>query len=126
MQSIFQKIVGWVLVAVGIIIIFWSISSAFSTFTGKKEAPNVFEVKKEGSECPPCAASQGTQEQIQAQVEKMLQGQVKEQIQEFLPPDFISKVLNLGVYGALIALLIFAGGKVSGIGIKLLRDGDEK
>ncbi len=126
MQIFSQKIIGWVLVVAGVIMIFWSISSAFSIFTGKKEVPQVFEVKKESNDCPPCAASQGSQEQIQEQVEKMLQGQVKEQIQEFLPPDFIGKALNMGVYGALTTLLIFAGGKISGIGIKLLRDREEK
>lgn len=124
MQNFFQKIVGWALVAVGVGLVFWSIWSAFSVFTAKKEAPQVFVIseKQESIKCPETAAIKGSQEEIQAQVEKMLQGQLKEQIQQFLPADFITRILNLGVYGALTALLIFAGGKVSGIGIRLLKN----
>lgn len=124
MQNFFQKIVGWALVTVGVGLVFWSIWSAFYVFTAKKEAPQVFVIseKQESIKCPEVASGKGSQEEIQAQVEKMLQGQLKEQIQQFLPADFITRILNLGVYGALTALLIFAGGKISGIGIRLLKN----
>lgn len=106
-----QKIIGLILIIIGISIIAWTVYESFNIFTAKKEAPQIF------------LSSQQDQtslvgNSIDAQIQKM----IGSQISNLLPANSISKLLNLLVWGVFAWILFSAGGHISGIGIKLLKN----
>lgn len=126
MIDIPNKIIGWVLVGLGIILIFWTIIVSYNIFTGAREVPQVFKlpaqsVQEKTSDADLQLAQGKSEQEIQSQVQKIVQGQLKEQIKDFFPPEFIAKILNLGSWSIFAAIMIFASGKISGIGIRLIK-----
>ncbi len=106
------KILGWVLLLAGVLIIFWTLYSSYNIFTGAMAMPEIFEIgngetlsQKEGAE------------DLQAQMEKM----IGEQLKGLIPTDTIPKMLNLGVWAMLAGILIFGGAQISNLGIKLIK-----
>ena len=108
----FQKVIGWILLIAGIIIIGWTLMSSYNIFTAKEAVPEFFEIPKEEIISPKA----GTQD-IQAQLQKM----IGEQMKGILPVDSITKLLNLVVWSMLAFILIFGGSQISGLGIKLIK-----
>jgi hypothetical protein len=117
-----RKIIGWLLLAAGLAIIFWAIYSSYNIFTGVKEVPTLFKTGQSAiiSPSPQSPASGVMEQDLQQQAQKIIQGQIGEQLKEMMPADFISKIFNLMSWAIFVGLLIFAGGKVAGIGIKLV------
>lgn len=111
-----KKIVGWVLLAAGVLAIAWGIWSSAQIFTAKTTAPAVFkepavqEVSGTGSKA--LSMEEQTQEQMQ--------NVIGEQIGKMMPAESITGLLNLIAWSVFMTILIFAAGKVAGIGIKLL------
>jgi len=63
------------------------------------------------------ASSSGSQAQgLQAQMEET----IKEQVNDILPVGSVFKLLNLIAWSILAMILMFGGGQVAGIGIKLI------
>lgn len=127
MIDIPNKIIGWILVGLGIILIFWTIIISYNIFTGAREVPQVFKLPAQPAQTQELENGsqliQGKSElEIQAQVQKIVQGQLKEQIKNFFPPEFIARILNLTSWSIFAAIMVFAAGKVSGIGIRLLKE----
>ncbi len=102
-----KKIIGWILIILGLAVVFWAIYSSYSVFTGKSSVPEIFETKTEELK------TEGSGDEM----EKM----VKEQIKNIVPAEAVSQVLNLVSWAILAFILIFGGGRISGIGINLLR-----
>ena len=126
MLDIPNKIIGWILVGLGIILIFWTIIVSYNIFTGARGVPQIFKLPAKTAQTQEMDASsqltQGKSEQeIQTQIQKIVQGQLKEQIKGFFPPEFIARILNLGSWSIFAAIMIFASGKISAIGIKLIK-----
>lgn len=108
---------GWILLIAGLIIIGWTLLSSYNIFTGKKAIPEVFIIEtKEVSVTTPEAAPM-TPEEIQKEMEKM----IEEQLKEVLPADLLTGILNLTAWSILAFILIFGGAQISGIGIKLIK-----
>jgi len=42
----FKQVLGWILILIGLAIIFWAISSSYYYFTAEKEFPQLFVQKK--------------------------------------------------------------------------------
>jgi len=112
----YKKIVGWVLLAAGILAIAWGIWSSAQIFTAKTEAPQVFKepVVKEVSNTGGKALS------MEEQMQEQMQNVIGEQIGNMLPAESITGLLNLIAWSVFMTILIFAAGKVATIGIKLL------
>lgn len=108
----FSSAAGWLLLAIGLAIIGWTLVSSYNIFTAKAEAPEFFETAIEE-----IAAKQDNGVDIQAQMQQM----IGEQLKEFLPADTITKFLNLGVWSMLAFILFAGGGKIAGLGIKLIK-----
>lgn len=103
-----NKIIGYILLIVGLLIITFAIYSSFNIFTAKKEAPPIFKLEEK----------EVTQKQgIQEQVSKVLE----EKLKEMIPPNYITKLLNLMSWSILAGILIFGGGKIAGLGINLIK-----
>lgn len=113
-----KKIIGWFFVFGGVAIILYSIFLAYNVFMAKTAVPPIFAVSlKEGELAPKTAPKDLTPEAIQEQMGTML----FEQIQQFLPADFLPKLFNLFAFSMFTGILIWAGGQISNVGIKLLK-----
>lgn len=113
-MNISKNIVAWVLLIGGVILIIWTLVSSYNIFTGKSEIPEIFEMQSDLSLSSTTGSGQGAD--IQAQMQKLLQ----EQLKGLMPTDALPKILNLSVWSILAFILIFGGTQISGIGIKLM------
>jgi len=104
-----NKILGLILVLVGVIIILAVLYHSFAIFTGKKEAPEIFKA--------PVSQTEERPDLMQKEMEKA----IGEQIQKMLPADSLEKLLNLISWSVLAGILIFGGAQISSIGTKLLK-----
>ncbi len=97
------KAVGYALLIAGLILIIWSIYSMYNVYTGATPPPSVIEMKSvtislpTGENAPP----------IQT---------------ELISGRDSSKLVNMGVWFALMTFIASAGGRISGIGVKLIRE----
>lgn len=105
------KIIGFGLLTVGLLIIGWTMFSSFNIFTGQVAGPEIFKLQEEKT-----ISQQVKSQDIQAQLQKM----IEEQLKGILPADTMPKMLNLTVWSILAGLLIFGGGQISSLGIKLI------
>ncbi|MDF1498251.1 MAG: hypothetical protein P1P85_02765 [Patescibacteria group bacterium] len=143
MENSSNKIVGYVLLFLGLMIIFWGIYFSYLIFTAKKEAPKVFSYTSEGvvnlnKEDIEAVSDEGIiidksrlsdpnylkslEIQQKGQLEDAIKDQMGNQIKEIIPEEFVLKLLNLSSWSLFIFILVFAGGKISGLGIKLIKN----
>jgi len=110
-----KKIIGWVLLVSGILLIAWGVWSSVSIFTAKKVAPEIFKTPETETNAPKKLLT--PQEQIQQD----MQGVIQEQIGNMIPEGSMTSMLNLIAWSIFMTILIFAGSKVAMIGVKLLK-----
>jgi len=111
-QRTLKRSTGWILLLVGILIIFWSLYSSYNIFTAKTPAPEIFKEKEEKVLSPEVKPGD-----LEAQMEKM----IGEQLKGILPADSIPQLLNLISWSIFAGILIFGGTQISGLGIKLIK-----
>ena len=104
-----NKIAGYVLLAVGLLIIVGTLWQSYNIFTVKSAVPAVFLV-------PISVNSINTDNSPTAQA-------IKKQIAEVISPETITKLLNLSAWGIFAGILILGGGVISRIGVKLIYNG---
>jgi hypothetical protein len=104
-----KHIIGYILLAFGVLIIAYALFSSYGVFTGSAQAPQLFNA-------PPTVPS-GLGGSQQEQAEKLLQ----DQFAKLLPQESITDTLNLFAWSAFAGLLIFGGTQLSSLGIKLLK-----
>jgi len=106
-----RQIIGYVLLAGGVLIIGYALFASHGIFTGKTEAPKIFQesvLEQTGS-----VVTKSDEEQ---QIENLLQ----EQLAKLLPQDTIVKTLNLFAWSILAGIFIFGGSQIAMLGVKLL------
>ena len=106
-----KQIIGYSLLAVGVGIIGYALVASHGIFTGSSEVPKLFQ-ESVGEQTGLVATGLDEEQQI----ESLLQ----EQLAKLLPQDTIVKTLNLFAWSMLTGILIFGGGQIAGIGVKLL------
>lgn len=111
------KTFGWILLAGGALIILGTLFQSFNIFTGKAQAPDIFKVPEPTVSLPTQSKNPTSIEDIQQGLGNML----GEQLKGMLPVDTLPKILNLSIWSMLAGLLIFGGGQISNLGIKLLK-----
>ena len=109
----FNKILGYILLFVGLAIIFWTLYNSYNIFTAKVTAPEIFKV----SETEDVSSSKSKAQDLQAQMEET----IREQFKNMLPPDMLPNLLNLVSWSVIAGILIFSGSSISNIGIKLIK-----
>ncbi len=142
MENKSNQIVGYVLLVLGLVVILFGIYSSYDIFTAKKEAPQVFkynsgelidsdlreigDVQKEiaidKSRLADPEYVKSLEGQQKAVTEDLVKNQIGALLKDIMPQEFIIKLLNLSSWSLFIFILIFAGGKISGLGIKLLKN----
>jgi len=110
-----KKIFGWILLIIGLAIIFVSLYFSFSIFTNRSQAPNLFKIEE--SEIEVTSSTGSSLEDIQENLEKAME----EQIKNMIPKEFLAQLLDLIAWSVFAGLLIFGGSRLSSIGINLIR-----
>lgn len=115
-----NKIIGYLFLFLGVIIILWGLWFSYGIFTGKKPSPELFkvdiskEVSKKEISLPQGA---GLNEQMQNQISSLLQSQLG----NLIAGDSMNKILNLTAWSIFMAILVLASGKISSIGVQLIK-----
>lgn len=112
-----EKIVGYVLLIIGVLIIIFSAVSVFSVFTKKSEPINLFNLKgiviDSNALTPQLDLSTVPDLNIpQKQVSKAI---------EIIPADTLNSSANIFAHLALMGFLLSVGGQIAAIGTNLLR-----
>ena len=103
-----SKVFGWFLLIVGLLIIGWTLLSAYSIFSGKTAVPAFFDNQEVIN-----------QEEL-ADNSSQLESMITEKLQSFIPAESIIDLLNLMVWSMLAFILMFGGSQIAGLGIKLI------
>lgn len=110
----FEKIIAWILLFLGLAIILYTLYFSFNIFTIKATPPEIFKVAQKQEPLP---KKEVKPLDIEAQMEKI----IEEQLKGMLPAEFLPKLLNLISWSIFAGILIFAGGQISTLGIKLIK-----
>ena len=112
-----KKIIGWVLVAVGLVIVFSTLYYTYNIFTGETEPIKIFKTPESEVSLEEQKGTPTTPEEMQKAMEQM----VAKQISNMIPAEFLSKLLNIIAFSIFAGILILGGGKVASIGISMLK-----
>ena len=115
------QIVGWVLLALGMAIIFYSLFSSFNIFTSKTAAPAIFSAQGGSASGGQSEIQKTSSSQNGGKLESQFQEMIGEQLKGIIPVDTLPKILNLAVWSIFAWILIMAGGQIAGLGIKLVK-----
>ena len=105
MQLKADKIIGYALLLVGLIIIVFALESMWFVFTGARSPPSVFAMNS-----------------ITLSVESPEPGQSPSQGIELLNGEQISKVVNMILWYVLMLFVASVGGRIGSLGVKLARE----
>lgn len=103
--------IGWITFLLGVSIMIFTIYQSYNIFTGKIEAPEIFEQEVRKTQAPTEITT--TQSGIQEMISEQLKG--------ILPVGSIYKLLNLSVWTIFAGIFLFAGTQIAGLGIKLIK-----
>lgn len=109
-----NKILGYIFLAIGLLIILGTVWQSYNIFTGKILAPEIFKVQSENN----VVVKNSNPLDLQAQ----LDGIVQKQLKDMIPADALPKMLNLISWSIFAGILIFAGISIAGIGTKLFKN----
>ncbi len=113
MKSNIKKLIGWLLLIAGLIIIAWALYSSYNIFSAKDEAPEIF------SSSARLEDGDKVEEEI-PDIEEQMKQMMEEHLESLFPKSFGPRFLNLITWSIFAGILVFGGGKISIIGIKLI------
>lgn len=97
-----EKVVGYILLAVGVAMIFLSVYLMFNVFTGASAAPSLFNFSDISFSIP---QPEGTSETVQ-----IISGQD------------MNRMVAMGFWYLLMFFVLYAGGKIASLGVNLIRE----
>lgn len=102
-----NKIIGYILLTIGLLLIILPLWQTYSIFTGKTMPAQVFS--------RPVALT------VNPNVSSLdVGGQIQNSLIKIIPVDLINNTLNLTSWLLLMWILIYGGGKIAEIGVKLI------
>ena len=107
-----NKILGYVLLIGGLLVIGFTLFQSYNIFTDKASPPLVFKTQNIES-----APKKTNSLDLQKQMEEL----IKQQLGQVLPAETLTKFLNLFSWSILAGILIFGGGQIAGLGIKMIK-----
>lgn len=117
------KIFGWLLLLLGLAVIFYTVFASYQALTGKLLLPEVFNISSQKAAQPKSEGLLGIVNQFGKLFGSQFGSQSGLEISQLLPIlDALPKLLNLLVWSVFAGILIFAGSQVAGLGIKLIKD----
>jgi|YNPMSStandDraft_2_1061718.scaffolds.fasta_scaffold00339_9 hypothetical protein len=115
----FKIVFGWLLVAIGLLIILWIIFYSYQILTFKKDIPLIFketDIKNSGLVIN--IDDKYKNQDVQKQLEKL----VSDKLDQIISPQIILKIFNLLALSIFAGIFIFGGSKIAFIGIELLKN----
>jgi len=112
MEFTVRQFLAWVLIIIGLVIVFWDISSSYFYFTAQEKFPQVFV----GTAVKTDTVNTGTA--IQDQIGNV----IKDQIKQLVPENTVTQLLNISSWIIFASFLLWAGGKLIGIGSDFLKN----
>lgn len=97
------KATGYALLLAGLILIIWSVFSMYSVYTGAAQPPSVIQMNSVTISLP----TGGNTPPIQT---------------ELISWTDSSKLVNMGLWFALMTFVASAGGRIGGLGVNLIRE----
>ena len=97
------KGIGYVLLIVGLLFILYSVYSMYSIYTGAQAAPSVITMNSVKFSLPTPPGTPPVETELISGTES-------------------SKMMNMGLWFALMTFVASAGGRIGGLGVKLMRD----
>ena len=123
----FKIIIGWIVFAVGLFIIYNAVDQSYKYFTAKAEFPQIFKINQPNTAPTATTApaelnpnSMASQAQAQEFMQQQIQNSIGQALGNVFPVDSVTKILNAIVWSMFATFLVYAGAKISGIGIALL------
>jgi hypothetical protein len=109
-----RTIIGYLLITAGILMMLWGVWQSFEIFTDKKPVPELFRFSEFKNEPGNISGVSGVS------TEDQVRNLIKEQLDRLLPSEFIAKTFNLISWSIFMFILIYAGSKISVVGIGLI------
>ena len=106
-----KKILGWILIVLGLFIVLGSIYSTYLNFTGQRDFPQIFTVQE--AEVAP---------QTNGGPEDQISGMIGKYIEEIIPQGTITQMLNMLAWIMFAVFLVYSGSKLVSMGAVLLRN----
>jgi len=103
-----NRVIGYVLLIIGILLIVLPLWQTYNIFTGKSLPAQVF------MKPIPFKVDQNVNPND-------IQGQIQNALVKIIPVDYIDNTLNLAAWLILMFILIYGGGKIAEIGVKLIK-----
>ena len=97
------KAAGYALLIAGLVLIIWSVYSVYNVYTGASPPPSVVEMNSVAISLPTGAGTPPVQTELISGRES-------------------SKLVNMGIWFALMTFVASAGSRVGGLGVKLIRE----
>lgn len=97
------KALGYGLLAAGLIMIIYSVLSMYSVYTGAAPAPSVIRMNSVTISLPTNPGNPPVQAELFSGIES-------------------SKLVNMGLWFALMSFVASGGGRIGGLGVKLIRE----
>jgi hypothetical protein len=114
MEFTVRQFLAWTLVIMGLFIVFWDIASSYYFFSAQQEFPKVF-IDNPISTTNNVSAGTAVQDQIG--------NIVKDQIKQMIPENTVTQLLNMASWIVFASFLLWAGGKLVGMGSDFLKKG---
>lgn len=106
-----NKIIGYLLLASGLVIIGWTLFATYDIFTGKSPAPKIF---LEYTKAPITSAT------VSQDPQKQMEQVIGNQLGNLIPTNSIPQIFNLVIWSVLSGILLLGGSQIAGLGIKLI------
>jgi hypothetical protein len=117
------KFFGWFLVAAGLALIVHSVTVSYDYFTAKAEFPALIKDIPEigdASPTPQSSVDLANSQEVQAMMQEQIQNSVNETIGGLVPAGSLAKMLNAAIWSVFATFLVYAGAKISQIGVMML------
>lgn len=119
-----KKIIGWVLVAAGLLVIGQAINLSYQFFTGKAEFPAIFKAPSAAQAVAVPVADQNkvavSAADAQAQMQQAIGQATAQAVNGMIPLGSMEKLLNAIMWSVFATFLVYSGAKISEIGVKLI------
>lgn len=119
MQS--EKIIGLILLLVGIGVIIYTLWLSFGIFTGQSFPPELFKIAAVPNGVSDNTKSTDQLQGLSGDIQNLVQEKLQGQFDSLIPKDTVPKLLNLISWSILAGIFILGGSHISGIGIKMLK-----
>jgi len=119
MEITVRNLLASLFIISGILIVSFDLLNSYYYFTAQKEFPRVF------------AVPQGTVSSLEeapitsTSIETQVGNMIKDQIKQFLPENTVSQALNMSSWIIFASFLLWAGGKLIGLGNDFLKGGQK-